>query len=240
MKKLLIIPMAIALLSSCSTYQMNTLSSTNTIHDEKTGTFKLENDSVKIVYSFAGQNGPIHVNIYNKLNEPVYVDWERSAFINDDNSYSYADEPIQVNGEISGTSIGRGVSYSNASIDAHVILPKNVAFLPPHSQVTKTMTKINSRSFQYIADSLFTKTKLPSGYGGGAVNVKIAKFEKTNSPLIFRSYLTLYTLNGNTPKFTAYQNDFYVSKVIRSSFGPENFEGFGDSRGDYFYISGSN
>jgi hypothetical protein len=134
----------------------------------------------------------------------------------------------------------RGANYSNASIDAQVILPKNVAFLPPHSQVSKTMTKINSRSFQYIADSLFAKTKLPSGYGGEAVKVKMAKFEKTNSPLVFKSYLTLYTLNGNTPKFTAYQNDFYVSKVIRSSFGPENFEGFGDGRGDYFYISGSN
>ncbi|WP_419701403.1 hypothetical protein [Mucilaginibacter sp. NFX135] len=236
MKTLLIISMAIALLSSCSTYQMNTLSSTNTAHNEQTGEFKLENDSVKITYSFAGENVPIHVSIYNKLNEPIYADWERSAFVMDKKSTSYADGVLQVNGTVSSTSIGRGIRYSDENISAQVTLPQNVAFIPPHSQVSKTITNVDSREFQYIADTLFTKSKVPSGYGGSDLKVKIARFEKENSPLFFKSYLTLYTLNNNVQKLITYQNDFYVSEAFRSSLGPENFSNFGDNRGDHFYI----
>jgi hypothetical protein len=242
MKTLLIICAAVSLLSACSTYQMNTLGSTNTIHDEKTGEFKTENDSVKITYSFAGHNVPIRVTIYNKLNEPAYVDWERSAFILNEKSINYADDVLQVNGAISGSSVGlgKGIRYSDASIDAQVTLPKNVAFIPPHSQISKTITKIDSKEFRYIADTLFTKSKLPSSFGGQQLNVKIAKFEKTNSPLFFKSYLTVYTLNNNIPKLTAYQNDFYVSEAIRSPMGPDHFADLGQGRGDFFYINVSN
>src|ERR1700754_91777 len=235
MKKLLIIPVAaMALLSSCSTYQMSTLSSTNTTHDEKTGVFKLENDSVKILYSFSGKNAPIQLSIYNKLNEPMYVDWERSALIVDDKSSSYADDPIQISGDVSGVSTGRNLRFTDASISAQATLPKNVGFLPPHSQLSKTMVKINDRSFQPIPDSLFTKTKFPS-FGAVQVIGKVAKFSKDNSPLCLRSYLTVYTLRNNIPQFVAYQNDFYVSEVIKSNLGPENFENFQGSRGDSFY-----
>ncbi len=236
MKTLLIICVAIGLLSSCSTYQMNTLSSTNTVHNEQTGEFKLENDSVKILYSFAGENVPIRINIYNKLNEPIYADWERSAFVMDKKSTSYANGVLQVNGSISSTSIGRGIRYSDGNISAQVTLPQNVTFIPPHSQVSKTITNVDSREFQYIADTLFAKSKLPSGFGGSDLKVKIAKFEKDNSPLFFKSYLTLYTLNNSVQKLITYQNDFYVSEAFRSSLGPENFANFGDNRGDQFYI----
>jgi hypothetical protein len=235
MKTLLIICLAIALLSSCSTYQMNVLNSTNTIHNERTGEFKLENDSVKIIYSFAGENVPIHVSIYNKLNEPVYADWERSAFVMNKKSTSYADGVLQVDGTVSSTSIGRSIHYSEGSINAQVTLPQNLTFIPPHAQISKTITNVDSREFQYIADTLFTKSKLPSGFGGD-LKVKLAKFEQGNSPLFFKSYLTLYTLNNNVQKLTTYQNDFYVSEAFRSSLGPENFSDFGDNRGDHFYI----
>ncbi|MBB6126993.1 hypothetical protein [Mucilaginibacter lappiensis] len=236
MKTLLIICAAIALLSSCSTYQMNTLSSTNTVHNEQTGEFKLENDSVKILYSFAGENVPIRINIYNKLNEPIYADWERSAFVMNKKSTSYADGVLQVNGTVSSTSIGRGIRYSDGSINAQVTLPHNLTFIPPHSQISKTITNVDGREFQYIADTLFAKSKLPSGFGGGDLKVKMAKFEKGNSPLVFKSYLTLYTLNNSVQKLITYQNDFYVSEAFRSSLGPENFANFGDNRGDHFYI----
>jgi hypothetical protein len=239
MKKLLIIPLAaMALLSSCGTYQMSTLSSTNTTRDEKTGVFKLENDSVKILYSFAGKNAPIQLSIYNKLNEPIYVDWERSAMIMDDKSYSYGNDVVQISGDASSVSIGKGLRFTDATIAAQATLPKNVAFLPPHSQFSKTMEKLSDRSFQPVPDSMFVKTKFPS-YGAMGLTGKVAKFNRENSPLFFRSYLTVYTLKNNVPQFVAYQNDFYVSEMIRSTSGPESFENFNGGRGDSFYGSAS-
>lgn len=235
MKTLLIMCIAIGLLSSCSTYQMNVLSSINTVHNERTGEFKLENDSVKITYSFAGENVPIRINIYNKLNEPIYADWERSAFVMNKKSTSYADGVLQVDGTVSSTSIGRGIHYSDGSINAQVTLPQNLTFIPPHAQISKTITNVDGREFQYIPDTLFTKSKLPSGFGGD-LKVKLARFEQGNSPLFFKSYLTMYILNNNVQKLITYQNDFYVSEAFRSSLGPENFSDFGDNRGDHFYI----
>lgn len=240
MKKLLIICLAAtALLSACSTYQMNTVRSTNTTLDEKTGEFKLENDSVRIVYSFAGQNAPIHMDIYNKLTEPVYVDWERSALITGDQSYSYADQTVQINGDISSTSIGRNIQFSSGSVNAQATLPKNVAFVPPHSQISKTISRVNGGYIRNLSDNLFTNSKLPASIGAVDQKVKVAKFDKENTPLAFKSYLTVYTLSGNTPKYTAYQNDFYVSQIIRSSQEPESFEFFQGGRGDMFTSSGS-
>jgi hypothetical protein len=240
MKKLLIISLAaMGLLSACSTYQMNTVRSTNTPLDEKAGGFKFENDTLKITYAFAGQDIPIHVTIYNKLDEPVYVDWKRSALISDNQSYSYADNAVQINGDVSGVSIGRGVAYSAGSVNAQAILPQNVIFVPPHTQITKSISKFNREKLKYVAGDSFVKTKVP-GYGLGDENVKIAKFDKDNSPYLFKSYITIYTLDGNTPKPKAYQNDFYVSEIMRSSLAPENFEAFSSSRGDYFVTSASN
>jgi hypothetical protein len=240
MKKLLIISLAAtALLSACSTYQMNTVRSTNTTLDEKTGEFKLENDSVRIVYSFAGQNAPIHINIYNKLSEPVYVDWERSALITGDQSYSYGDQTVQINGDVSSTSVGRNIQFSAGSFNAEATLPKNVAFIPPHSQVSKTISRNNSGLIKNLSDDLFSNAKLPASIGSVDQKVKVAKFDNENTPLAFKSYLTVYTLNGNTPKYTAYQNDFYVSQIIRSSQEPESFEFFQSGRGDLFTSSGS-
>jgi hypothetical protein len=240
MKKLLIISLAaIGLLSACSTYQMNTVSSTNTTLDEKTGGFKFENDTLKITYTFMGRDMPIHLTIYNKLNEPVYIDWKRSAFITGKESYSYADDAVQINGDVSGVSIGRGITYSDGSVTGQATLPQNIVFVPPHTQITKNVSKINKTQLQYIADDSFVKTKIPS-YGLGDQKVKLAKFDKDNSPYLFNSYLTIYTLDGNTPKFTAYQHDFYISQIMRASVGPENLEAFKDSKGDYFITSGGN
>lgn len=240
MKKLLIISMAaMGLLSACSTYQLNTVRSTNTTLDEKSGGFKFENDTLKINYAFAGQDMPIHLTIYNKLNEPVYIDWKRSAFITGKESYSYADDAVQINGDVSGISVGRGITYSNGSVTGQATLPQNVVFVPPHTQITKNISKINKNQLRYIADDSFVKTKMPS-FGMGDQNVKLAKFDKGNSPYLFKSYLTIYTLDGNTPKFTAYQHDFYISQIIRTSLGPENFEAFQQSKGDYFITSGAN
>jgi hypothetical protein len=233
MKKFLIIPIAALLLSSCGKYQMNTLSSLNTKQNTTTGVFELENDSVKILYSFAGHNIPIEINIYNKLNEPVFVDWERSALIMGDKSVTYADETIQINGVVSSTSTGRYFRVSDAYVSGQITLPKNVAFVPPHTQINKTLSKISEHVISPINDSLFTKIKLASFYDPRGIKAKLAKFNSDNSPLRFKSYLTLYTLNGNTPKFMVYQNDFYISQVIRTASGADGFDSQ-SGRGDSF------
>ena len=64
------------LLWGCSHYQY--IAITDDVHQNKEQQFVIENDTAKIVYSFQGYNLPVTVQIYNKLDQPLYVDWNQS------------------------------------------------------------------------------------------------------------------------------------------------------------------
>lgn len=242
MKKLFFIPLAaILLLSACQTYQLNTISSVNALMDDKTGKFNVENDSVKITYSFNGKNAPINIAVYNKLNEPVYVDWKRSAYIIDKKATSFSDRAIKVNGTYEGSSANLGSgkypvsSYSSGNIQATANLPENIMFIPPHAEVDKTLLEMAPEQTRFIEDSLVTKVQINDQLTATPFSAKMAKFNKNNSPLFFKSYITMYTINNNMQKFMTYTNEFYISETVESAHKPESFSWFKPQRGDSFY-----
>jgi len=242
MKKLFFIPFAgLLLLSACKTYQLNTISSVNVPMDDKTGKFNVENDSVKITYSFSGKNAPINVAVYNKLNEPIYVDWKRSAYIIDKKATSFSDRAVKIDGTYDGATSqyhsGKysGTSYTSGSLQATANLPENIMFIPPHAEVDKTLAEIAPEQNRFIQDSLVTKVQINDQLTAMPFNAKMAKFNKSNSPLFFKSYITMYTINNNVQKFMTYTNEFYVSETVESAHGPESFSWFKPQRGDSFY-----
>lgn len=246
MKKLLlpILAAVMSLVASCSTYQISTISSTNSTKDDKTGVFYFENDSVKVSYSFYGNHAPVSIKVYNKLDKPLYVDWKRSAAIVGNEAYSYAPGKVNINGSVNALTyhdnLSRSVlgSYSttSASLIAVAELPKDVAFLPPHAQIANVPLNLISSNF-VVPESSMHKEQATLYDNGSNVktNIKAADFTKENSPLIFRSYLTLYTQNGNEIKPVAYQHEFYVSKVVYTQTEPGLFPQYQAQRGDYFY-----
>ena len=64
-------------LSSCSSYYYSTLAS-----NDRSGRydvnkdFVIDNDSVCIIYNFHGEDGPVLVTVQNKMDEPLFVDWQ--------------------------------------------------------------------------------------------------------------------------------------------------------------------
>ena len=67
------------LLSGCSRCQYVFIDSHLNQNEKKE--FITENDTVLIKYSFAGENFPITLTIFNKLNQPLYIDWDRSVVV---------------------------------------------------------------------------------------------------------------------------------------------------------------
>ena len=103
MKRMLLALSVVALfcMSSCSSYYYSVLESNDTIGEKNEDKdFVIENDSVFISYCFYGENAPISITVYNKTDEPLFVDWQRSALIIDDVATSYYQEkaPIQADG----------------------------------------------------------------------------------------------------------------------------------------------
>lgn len=242
MKRLILITSVISfVIVSCSRYQINTLSSTNTLKNQQTGDFEFENDSVKISYSFYGVNAPVHIQVYNKLNKPLYIDWKRSALIVDDKAVSYAGNEVPISGSTIADTYNwnRNASTTYGSVNAVATLPKDVAFIPPHTQINNDLLTVSKGSIN-IPDSLMHNKGLlfvDKSNGRDSAKVKAATFSKETSPLKFKSYLTLYTSDNNNMTAVAYQHDFYVSGLVSTIINPKELETFQSKRGDFFINS---
>jgi hypothetical protein len=73
----------VAILQGCST-QINYVQiwKTEPIGMSKVGDYYVfENDTLKIVYYFWGEDGVMAFSLYNKTNKPIYIDWKKSTFI---------------------------------------------------------------------------------------------------------------------------------------------------------------
>jgi len=244
MKKLNLLMAAISLsLASCTAYHISTVNSTNVTKDEGTGDFVRENDSLKIVYSFSGFKAPVSIQVFNKLDQPLYIDWQRSAIIVDDIAQSYAGKKVAIEGSINTESnsirIGRWNTTSiSGNIHAVAELPKDVTFIPPHSGINNTPINVLDNSAGYthqLSESAQNYAYAPTA-DGGILRVKTADFDEQHSPLKFKSYLTLYINNGRSTKMMVLEDNFYVSKFMKSLVLPSKLQGMqASSRGDVFY-----
>lgn len=224
-------------LTSCSKYYINTVSSINMLKNKETGEFLLENDSVKISYGFAGKDAPVHVKVYNKLMVPVYVDWARSSIVFNGKAKSFVPEAIKFSGSIStDTRNISGLSLAESTMQGTVQAQKEVTFIPPNSGIEATVQVFEHELFKHFSDSLYKETDYLST-AQGTMKVKAGNFDSSNTPLAFRTYLTLFIQDGqkNTP--FAFDKEFFVSKSIRTSGRPQNFFEYSLPSGDVFYNS---
>lgn len=246
MKKLMILLGTALFLSSCSKYYVSTLESSNTKKSEETGAFIFENDTLAVTYNFNGQNAPINIEFYNKLNQPLYIDWQKSALIKGDRAISFSGKIINFQGSLSGSSSSynnRGnltdVSYQDAKLKGNATLPEEISFIPPKSKITKIPLKLaEQHNYKTLADSLYERSFITLNDRAGVWG-KSASFNSKNSPLSFKSYLTLYTEQDNKRKDFAIVQDFYLSGLLKAYVNPKSMTGLATNPGNIFYNSES-
>jgi hypothetical protein len=235
------------MLASCSKYQISMLSSTNSVKDEKTGVFNFENDSVKISYAFYGPEAPVNIQVLNKLDKPLYIDWQRSAAVIGNQAVSYVSNQVNINGAIHATTFTAPnqpqtllgpITETQASLKAVAELPKSITFLPPHAQISNVPLTLKTGMLA-LPESAYRNEKMDYFYAPGQkqVNAKVASFDKASSPFVFKSFLTLYLQNGSEVKPLTYQHEFFVSQVVTTAVDPQVINGFQVQRGDYFFTS---
>ena len=209
-------------LSACSSYYYSMLNSNDPVGEKnERGDFVQENDTVRISYRFWGENAPVTITIYNKLDEPLYVDWGRSALIIDDVATTYDPKVASVRGESSNVASGSsfhwsdrsssGWSYSEGSFSGDVSLPKGVEFIPPHSKLVNTPLQLANFPFNEIPKEEYVKEQMTTK-ANTTVNIRVKDFTEEDSPLRFRSYLTLFAGGTNAAK-----EDFYIVSLSTKS-----------------------
>ena len=224
------------LLASCKRYQYATVSSTNlTIDDSKQ--FVAENDTLRLVYNFHGEDAPIYLTIENKLNVPVFINWQQSSLIVNDKAISYKPKNLYVAGDIYTYRPSR-TSYTVDAIDATIALPENSDFIPPHSFITKNPMGLTNQVIKDLPGSTKFHREEMLSVDGEYYSIKKASFTETNSPIRFRSYLTV-TVGEATSKPVFYEHIFYVSELITTDLGPQHFGDSFRNRGNRYFVQES-
>lgn len=225
MKYLALLVALIAFTSCSSTYFFATLDTSNGyVEKVENGDFLLETDSLWIAYCFKGENAPVQITAFNKTDEPLYIDWNRSALIIDNMAITYGGEKLNYSEEWFD-------SESVARRNVSVAVSDNITFIPPQSMVSEIPLYLSS-NFEQI-----DKKDYRNGYIGDRFNQSIAikriDFDETATPLKFRSYLTIYTQPEKPMVFT---QDFYLKNLIKTSgLHPNDLANNMADRGDFFY-----
>lgn len=231
MKKLFLLTLIPFILSSCaSTYFFSFLNTespqTNKIEN---GDFVYENDTLWIAHSFNGENAPINITVYNKLNVPIYVDWGRSALIIQDQAISFMGNVAHFEGNSTVYPDGYN-AYSD--ITGKLNMPNSTTFIPPRTKVSNSNLSLNF-GLQSMEKQPYRSASMGNKYNE-KTSVKRADYTSENAPFKFTSYLTVY-VDPNKP--TSYEQDFYVSSLIKTNaISPKELPGDMSQRGDIFYI----
>lgn len=227
---------------SCSTtYYYSTISS-NDGHVFKTnnGDFVTETDSLYIIYSFFGEDAPINIGVHNKSSQPIFVDWSQSAIIIDNVAKSEKDNlSVSYNGKryVYKSVTVNGETYNTYEPETKHLI-HNVSFIPPQSQIDHTSYRLANFPFDNIPDEAYRTSKFTKF--DGTSNVKMVEFSERESPLRFRSYITIYNNDPRNPNSqrTSFEQTFYLSNLMKTKGNvcPEDVLAYQTKSGDFFYV----
>jgi hypothetical protein len=199
-----------------------------------------DNDTVIVAYDFWEENGLVKFMVYNKLNIPIYIDWKKSSYIVNQEKFDYWSDMTTVN------SVGVENRYfysgnpqvlnygflthtittsTNVSVSKSIISKQErTTFIPPKSYIVKTRfvflpcqikgLELNSTEDLTLQFSPLGKNKI--------VEIKIAEFDKNNTPIIFRNFFT-FSLTEDFKKENHINHEFWLSKVKKLPL--DEFEG---------------
>lgn len=213
---------AVCLLTvSCSRYQYFTIQSQHAKTNEAQE-LVIENDSLVITYNFNGLGAPVQVKVENKLNKPVFVDWKRSSLILDSQAVSYMPEAVNIAGSTSGSSLAltRDVAVHGSDFYATATIPADWQMVPPRTYISKTTLYVTKGFFNNVPEYMYYRKSVDVA-PGRIKKMKMADFTVENTPMRFRSFLTVQIPEGTAQHMVFYEHEFYISNLVETNSGPD-------------------
>lgn len=207
----------LVLFSSCWVYQHVSLQGNAPQNDKSE--FVIENDSIAILYSFYGEGGPITINISNKLNQPLYVDWRKSALIINGQSFTLWKDQASLSAYTSSYSVMQDdqVTHISGNIEGSIVKNDKVSFIPPHAKIVINSYSLYNGLFN-TPDQAGEKIKFFTADGYKRKATKYAFSEQT-SPFNFRIFLSV-SLDDNFKSPFQFDNNFWVSEYFTTTADP--------------------
>jgi hypothetical protein len=234
MRRILLILTVAFLFTSCYTYQYVTLDAPGMSKNDKKE-MVWENDTMKLVYNFNGEAGPMSLSLFNKTDKPLYINWKKSSLIRNANSVSLFNPTVIVSGvaATAGYASRSGYSRSTTGFTASFDLPEGVDFIPPGSYANKALSTVMLWDAVAAANTEQLPSEKITNADGLAIKYKRIVFDEHQSPVYFSVYLTFVLGFNNNTEF-AVQHSFYAKEVLASKVSPDVFSLY-NTDGDRLY-----
>lgn len=220
------------LMSGCTTYYYSTVQSyEKELVRNENGSFRASHNDLSVTYSFKDLGGKVVYEIHNESDDPVFVDWSRSVIIAEDYAVQLRDNNARFHGEVNTTTYhfsNSNYTTSSGSISGRVLLPQSDLFVPPHAKVVHSPMALSRVLNLDIPAYMYQKRDI------GLSSVRFAEFSQENTPLKFRSYLTI--VNDRDKSQTVFEDVFFISEIIKTGSKNDLLSRDVQQRGDIFYI----
>jgi len=183
--------------------------------------YVFENDTVKINYSFWASKGVMSFSIYNKLNDPLYIDWKNSSFIVNDKRLNYWVDEEQssetsyygayfYNGALlkSGFSVTKGTTLTSSS----TVKPERIALIPPKSFLTRSQFYLLPVEYYKLNKNCNKSIEPRNDNPNKNTTIFFETFSNSNSPLRFRNYIAI-SFKEYSQDFRFIDNAFYLASI---------------------------
>ena len=214
------------LLSSCTTYYYGAVKSyDDQIPQNDDGSFTTGKNDVVVTYSFVNFNGDVVFDIFNESDDPVFVNWNKSVLVTEDFAVQNRSTPRHA----TTYQFSNNNQVVEGADGMYVTKPQNTLFVPPHSHAAHSPIALYDVYNMKLPNSAYDKINV----GGTEVRGKV--FDPANSPLVFRTYLTI--VNDRDKSETVFENLFYISSAFKTVSQDAVLMNFVKNRGDTFYTS---
>lgn len=214
----------VLLLSGCSRYAQIIFTSTSSPQvKEQNGFFVHENDTIKVSYSFWAEQGIMSFVIQNKLNIPIYIDWKKSSYIDNNMKVDYYSDDVTKtfsSSTVSNVYFPRanwlgifGPTITSGTVGSEVTTKQErITFVPPNSYIIKSSFKLFANSFFKAKKSDYSEISTDR-HQSKLITAYVENADKNTSNLMFRNFIT-YSTKENFESESYVNNEFYVSKVV--------------------------
>jgi hypothetical protein len=202
------------LMCSCNIHQY--LSFSSELPMNNSGAFFDDNDSLAITYTFTGAK-TIKIEMENKSDQLVFVDWSRSSMIFNGQSLSFANGMSKIEGTGTGTSNQYIEGMTSANFEGTVSQSPTKSYIPPNSRIIREFAGVPIQFINSLRKThSFEKILLRS-------SAKKFSFDESNTLNVILSYISVGV--SDEGQFRVINHRFWMSDVVETIEGNLRIKG---------------
>ena len=198
------------LMTGCVRYQYLCIESSLTENDQG---FVAETDSIKVSYWFQ-KNGAMEIEVRNLSDQLVYVDWAKSALIQQGQSFSLANNQSTIDASTSSVEWIDGIEQGD--ISGTITSTSSMNFIPGGSFIRYRTLPLQLESYD-LNGRQGVKKEVRYGYTTKSLNIDRIQAKG------FQTLLFVADESDNSRSI--YEHEFWVSKVTETQYNGSFAEG---------------